>query len=222
MKNNFALVIEDVSKDSFVGDVLTKVMSARGVDVARLSDETGIPVPTINRLRTNKNSNPTLATLLPIANYFDITINQLIGKENLTERADPAFPSKRLVSSCVPIITIEDSVKGIYSSNSPVVTTSAKVSDKAFGITVKETFITSQFPENAILIFDPVLKPNHRDYVIVRIGEHHKPTLRQLLIDGDDYYFKPLSKELGDMVLCEKYQIIAVMIQALMNYRDPE
>lgn len=219
MKENAAFEIDEVSMHCHVGDVLAEIMRLRRIDVATLSGVTGIPVPTLNRLKSGKNTNPTLATLLPIANYFGISINQLIGKESMLQVSSLAA-EKKSIDSCIPLVSIRESVTDVDKKKYPIIRTSADVSDAAFAIAVKDAFITSEFPENAILIFDPSLKPNHRDYVIVRLSDLQKPILRQLLIDGDDYYFKPLSRELGEMVLSKKHQIEAVLVQAIMNYRE--
>lgn len=58
------------------------------LDDVVLSKHTGVPYTTIARLRNSPNSNPTSSTLRPIAQFFDITIDQLLG--------DHPLPSDRL------------------------------------------------------------------------------------------------------------------------------
>lgn len=221
MRNHITSIPEREAKEYDLRKVLTKIMADNHTDSAELSHHTGVPIPTINRLRSDKNSNPTLATLLPIANYFGISINQLIGKEEILDHSLDNFDKTTRKNISIPVIPIECIGQAFTKDAYPTVTASVKtISADSFAIMVKYAFITPQFPENAILIFDPHLQPHHRDYAIVRLEGHQKPTLRQLLIDGDDCYFKPLSQELGEIVLGKQHDIIAVMVQALMNYRD--
>lgn len=202
-----------------VGKVLAKIMMDSHIDSTELSKHTGIPIPTINRLKSEKYSNPTISTLIPIAHYFGITLNQLIGKEELTNNAKGKFNPEARKTTLIPIIPIELAGESLEKNTYSTIATSANINSQGFAIKVKDT-ISPQFPENAILVFDPQLKPNNRDYVIVRFEGHQKPALRQLLIDGDDSYFKPLSPDLGEIILSKQHTIIAVMIQALTNYRE--
>ena len=59
--------------------ILSKLMSNSSIDDTLLSKETGIPISTIKRMRLNEEANPTSTTLAPIASYFKITIDQLLG-----------------------------------------------------------------------------------------------------------------------------------------------
>ena len=60
--------------------ILNHLMAESRIDGVQLSRRTGVPVTTINRLRKNDvDNNPTLSTLVPLANFFVITVSQLIG-----------------------------------------------------------------------------------------------------------------------------------------------
>lgn len=207
--------------ESNLCEVLSALMTEGHIDSNKLSQDTGIPVPTINRLRSDRSCNPTLATLLPIANFFSISINQLIGAEPLDKnRQVGTFNPHFRQTKSVPIIPIEQLANSNKDIDFPVVDTSANVSENAFAILVKTAFASAQFPENTILIFDKNLEPKDRDYVVVRLEGHQKPTLRQLLIDGDDHYFKPLSAEFGGVTFSKNHEILGVMVQTLTNYRE--
>lgn len=226
MKNTAvsARVMEENKKGYRLNKILTKLMDEAHIDTAELSRHTGIPIPTINRLRIDGESNPTLTTLLPIANCFNITINQLVGEEEISPyRASSTFNPDARQTQLIPLLTIEQSAKSVnqneYSQHQMIVT-SAKVAIDAFAIVIKGSLVTSRFPENTILVFDRHLKPHDKDYVIIRLEGQQKPVLRQLLIDGDNYYFKPISPAFGGIILSNNHEFIGVMVQTLMNYRE--
>src|SRR5581483_6132788 len=87
---------------------LSLLMFENNIDSPTLSRYTNVPVATINRLKANPASNPTLASLLPIANYFSISLNQLIGTEAIPKnRAPGTFDPKERREVPVPFIPLD-------------------------------------------------------------------------------------------------------------------
>lgn len=65
-----------------------------------LSAQTGVSVSNISRLKNHPNSNPTVATLKPIADYFEVSIDQLLG-----------FGSIPNLNTLSPPVTADDVIK---------------------------------------------------------------------------------------------------------------
>ena len=61
---------------------LKRLMKRYAIEDTELSKETGVPAPTINRLKNNAQMNPTLRNLLPIAKYFKVSVEELVGEES--------------------------------------------------------------------------------------------------------------------------------------------
>lgn len=198
-----------------ISDALVALMSKKNVDAMELSHQTGVPVPTINRLRSNKFSNPTISTLVPIASYFGVSINQLIGRENISFSfvQDNYFVANM---ESVPLITIEQ-VKSFLSDYCDDKFT--YIGKGYFALMSKNAWLLPEFSENTVLIFDSNLKCKHGDYALVLLDGHKRPSLRKILIDGDDVYFGPLLNMAGEILLGAYHQIIARMVQAITNYR---
>ena len=55
------------------------------ISADELARRTGIPASTIKKIRNNNSPNPTLNTLLPLAEYFAVSLGQLVGDEPLPE-----------------------------------------------------------------------------------------------------------------------------------------
>ncbi|APS44778.1 hypothetical protein AVI51_15375 [Piscirickettsia salmonis] len=70
------------SKSDITGHLsknLKQLMLQADVDSSELSQHTNLTISTINRLRSGSSSvNPTVTTLIPIANYFGVSIESLI------------------------------------------------------------------------------------------------------------------------------------------------
>lgn len=68
-----------------LSSVLSQLMSEKGIKSAELARKTGVGQPVIYRLMTGITDNPQMLTLIPIANFFNISLDQLIGLESLTK-----------------------------------------------------------------------------------------------------------------------------------------
>ena len=46
------------------------------------------------------------------------------------------------------------------------------------------------FTKGSLLIINPNIKPQDREYIIVSAGQQQKPLFKQVLLDGDSVYLK--------------------------------
>jgi transcriptional regulator with XRE-family HTH domain len=63
---------------------LSELFKKNKVTTATLSQATDISAITINKIRNGQNSNPTVSTILAIANYFGVSIDYLVNGSALT------------------------------------------------------------------------------------------------------------------------------------------
>jgi SOS-response transcriptional repressor LexA len=213
---------ENIKADTCLAKILALLMQKADISTYDLSRHTGIPQPTINRLRTDSSCNPTVTTLLPIANFFKITINQLLGIDEIQSDLFGTINPNQVKYKKIPVIPLDSVATNLAEQlldHYQLISTSADVGADAFAIIAKGSLITPQFPENSYLIFDRYIEPADRDYVITVLEGHTKPVMRQLIIDGNDHYLKPLNLELGEIAIHPSQFYLAVLVQALFNYR---
>src|SRR3990167_6212407 len=65
---------------------LNYLLDKKKISATKLARELNLPAATIKNIRHGDNLNPTIATLSPIAQYFSVTIGQLVGEESLLEK----------------------------------------------------------------------------------------------------------------------------------------
>jgi len=65
------------------GETLSFLLKRKNVSLKAFCAEINVPQVTIARFIKDTNCNPTIKNLLPIARYFKININQLIGDQPL-------------------------------------------------------------------------------------------------------------------------------------------
>lgn len=62
-----------------VTEILTLLAKRESLSDNDLADKTGIPQPTISRIKSGESQDPRDRTLRPLAEYFGITVSQLRG-----------------------------------------------------------------------------------------------------------------------------------------------
>ena len=64
---------------STVAEILTTLMVRAGLSDNELADRTGIPQPTISRIKNGHSRDPRDSTLRPLAEHFRLSVSQLRG-----------------------------------------------------------------------------------------------------------------------------------------------
>lgn len=86
--------------------ILSHLMSENRITSAELARRTGIGQPVIYRIMTGSTDNPQVLTLKPIAEFFKISIDQLLGISPLSTRALNGFSLHTLSNQLTTIKTI--------------------------------------------------------------------------------------------------------------------
>lgn len=199
------------------------------IDLAR---ELDIPQPTIHRLVTGKSTRPYKSSLEPIANYFDISVDQLIGDEPLLAKWQPQTPAlsqplQDIRIKTVPIILWNGATDlAIACKNAKKhIAITGNISDECFAVFMNDHSMEPLFPKSTILIFDPKKKHTDRSFVLVKLETKDAPIFRQLLVDVDQSYLKPLNPDNNIYkmrLLSPKDEVIGVLFESRNNFSDDD
>lgn len=212
---------------SKLSTILKSLMAELKISESELARRTGIGQPVVHRIASGETDNPKVATLSPIANFFAISISQLIGDEPLpANRLPGTFNPTAHGWAQIPLLEWEQATEWPNVTTSSKATQSVSVDmnlcENAYALTVKDTTMEPRFPEGTTIIIDPSLTPNDRDYAVVHIDGQKIPTFKQILIDGDATYLKPLNSDFKTVLLDKKHRFLGVMVQARMDFRKAE
>ncbi|WP_342220011.1 helix-turn-helix transcriptional regulator [Rickettsiella endosymbiont of Miltochrista miniata] len=200
-----------------LNNTLEYLIKKWGVNINQLHKHTGIPLSTLKRLRLNKENNPTLASLAPIANYFSVSLDQLIGREAL-----PKKNNKKLSGLTLPLIhwkDILDTPKNrYYLAFSSLLIRDISLNENSYGLVIKDKN-TNNFLAGSLLVIDPSLKGRNRDFIIVHKKGMSKPKLMQKIIYENKAYLKNLNNNSEIIKFSDLYKILGVVIQIRMNYK---
>jgi len=192
-----------------LSDNLNMLMAKSRLNSSELARLTGLPATTIKRIRNNEQSNPTLATLLPIAKHFAISINELLDGE-VVSKLESFSVNKN--SHYIPLLSWQQCDFNRFSATAKKIGTELLLSNQAFALQVEEHDLVV-FPAKSILIIDPAVTPVSGDYVIVTKAQQEVASIKKYIVDTDDVYLKSLVPGLGITQLTEEYQIRGVVVQ---------
>ncbi len=183
--------------------ILNALMKAKQIKAAELARQVNLPQPTIHRIVTGATPTPHLSSMKPLANYFNITIDQLRGFEpipgmniNLAQAAaDEPYHH-------VPLLTWEQVINWQADLNTPTdqnhqtVMTDHPNGANAFALIMDDASMSPQVPQNSTIIIDPNKTPKDRSLILFHMANHSRAMLRQLVINGNDRLLRAASPEL--------------------------
>jgi transcriptional regulator with XRE-family HTH domain len=203
--------------------ILKKLLFQKDLKPVDLARELDIPPPTIHRLVTGKSTRPYPSSLNPIADYFGVTTDQLLGLE-------PLFPEDETPKAASTPAPAGFQAIPVWSWNSlgkeekevqmqlPV----GNVSEQSFALIMHDHSMEPLFEKGCTLIFDPAVKPIDRSYVLVKIASSGISVFRQLLIDVDNQFIKSLNPDISASsmrLLSPEDEIIACLVETRSNFQ---
>ena len=178
-----------------IGSIIKELLYRNNIKPSDLAKATEIPPPTIHRIITGQTLNPYQNSLKKIADFFGITIKQLIGEENLDYNKNSEHVVNNLTNNVyINLISWKDLNK-LEIKHSITKIVASNVSKKSFALLCDDYSMEPMFKKDSILIFDPEKTFVDHSYILVEIY----PDLflfRQLILDGNIKYIKALNPDL--------------------------
>ncbi len=205
-----------------ISETLSKLIKQQNLNTLELSRRTGIGQPVIYRIMSGETDNPKIATVCALADYFGITVNQLIGETPLPDKIHKEAGD---AAATIPIIEWENI------ANWPLGEMQLKKAERiiselggkpqVYALRMNDESMEPLFCQGSILIIDASKTPKDRNYAIIKHKNQKNPVFRQVLKDDDFDYLKPLNLD------SEKYKMkifnkgdkyYGVLIQAKRDY----
>ncbi len=215
-----------MNEKSSLKNVLRQLMDEVGVTEAELSRYSDIPQPTLHRILSGATRSPRGQSLAPLANFFSITINQLMGVDPLPNDRVPGTYNPRIHGwKSVPVINWKQAAiwpefkKEQMENWSDWTSTDLPVSDDAFAIHVQGDAMAPRFAEDTLLIIEPQRAPINKDFIVVVPPEHSTAVFKQFMQDGEAIYLRSLNEDFRTQHITDKPPTICgTMVQARMDF----
>ena len=212
--------------DDKLSQNLKRMLFHKDMRISDLARATGIPKPTAHKIVAGSCSRPHMKSLIPIAEYFGITVDQLKGLEPI-EWLNNSEHLKELGVNQVPLLDwqdikekLTDDIMQLHTKCKKIYTESL-VSNLTFALELKDSSMEPIFPINSLVILDPQRSYRDRHYVLVKLQQHNEPLFRQLIVDGEDLFIKPLQPDLEHFrmhLLGKNDAILAVLVEARQHF----
>ncbi len=215
---------------SKISEILKRLMAEKELRTAELARQVNLPQPTVHRIVTGVSPNPHMGSLVPIAEFFNLTVEQLRGLHPIPNFDNIGSPMQRVTGwRQLPVITLAQAYHWPPESEEErhkmllqlSTYTDAKVAQASFATTVNDASMEPYFPEGSLLVIDCESKPNDRDFVLAKLEGASEAVCRQILVNGGDTYLRPLSPELQALPMTKATDdmLIGRIAQSRHNFR---
>lgn len=194
-----------------------------------LARELGFPPPTINRLVIGDVKDPRLSTLIAIADYYKISIEQLIGRINLpdnpTNQKHDGETTTSKLAILIPVLSTMDAVEYKKHLLNPLdyfrwQENESSKNHNIFSVKIKSDLYQPVFPINTLVIVNPELKPESNDYVLVVFSGDSTGTIKKYVSEGRYKYLYSLNQELKTIPFePNDCVILGVIIEAFIAFK---
>lgn len=185
-------------------------MAGCQIGATQLARTINIPLSTIKNIRSGTHINPTIETLIPLARYFDVSIDDIINSDLAIH--DKRKHSHKIFPHPVPIISWEDAISWPDNALSDQQIFTEKPYRKAFALN-SELNLSKVLSDPGFILIDPMQQPNHLDYVLVHKISLDRASVRQFIRDEDQCYLKSLVISNNLAEYNQDYRLIGVIIE---------
>lgn len=196
------LLLETLSKN------VNRLMENEHISASELGRRINLPASTIKKIRNCDAPNPTVATLLPIARYFSLTLSQLVGDENMPYHAIHGTLQK------IPVLSWEEVIS--HTQNpvriSKTMSLDPPESPSAYALVVEQNNLDN-LSEGTVLIVNPEIKPKHLDLVIAHKAGQTSVCVKQWIDELGEVYLKPLISGCPFTAFTQEHTILGVVTE---------
>ncbi len=214
-----------IMADSILGNILRALMFKKDVNTSKLAREINLPQQTVQRIVSGVSPNPHQKNLQPIADFFAISVAQLRGESPLPDSMlSLEVKSDAQQITKAPLLPLDQIIKYLEGESVNIdeyVSTDRVVTPKTFAMNLPDSSMEPFFPKDSLLILSPDKEVKDRCFALVKTTEGSTFVFRQIIIDGEHKYLKPLNPDLSmfPMRLLQKNELIlGVMIEFRCRY----
>lgn len=193
-----------------------------------LARDLNFPPPTITRLVTGGVKDPRASTLIAIADYFNITVDQLLGREHLPKTFTlsdnkETTPKPHL---SIPVLNTSQVIHYQEYLNNPTEwlrwqSNHESLDNKyAFAMQLKNDLYQPVFNKGTLVIIDPKVTPESDDYVLVAFTGDANGIIKRYVAEGRHKSLHALNPDLKTIPFeTDDCSIIGVIIETYTRFK---
>ena len=179
-------------KKEELGRVIKQLRSSKGLTQTQLGDSIGVDRGNVSRYEAGIGM-PDFDRLEPLADALGVSVSDLFAMaETGNVETAPEIKGTVPLISWVQAGHWNDVIDNLHPGEGERISTTYRVRKHTYALRVRGDSMEPKFPDGAILIVEPDENPEPGAYVIVR-HNGGEATFKQLMLDGDTRYLKPLN-----------------------------
>lgn len=187
-----------------IGYNLTTLMLKKNVETKTVSALTGISVSLLNSLKRGE-GNPTLGTLITIAKYFGISIDDLMSAKQAAHQE---------AVKVIPVYLLRDThAINMIKSQQNIYLQIANSSDGLFAVTINNSSMLPFFDKGSTFIISVEKKYIDGDIVLMRIN-NERNIFRKVFLINNGHLFQHISVD-AESHIYDHYQIIGTVTKVI-------
>ncbi|MBN9232014.1 MAG: hypothetical protein BGO90_09110 [Legionella sp. 40-6] len=173
---------------------------------AALARKLGIPTNKITRILNGDVTDPKASTLLQIANYFGISIEQLLGIVPIVREGVTSTET----TQSLPMYVFSNPTKANKEWYRWVPN---EIEGDYYALAIDTDLYEPTFPQNSLLIINPDIKPEDRSYVFVKKKDNPEhSSIKQYVLEGSKIYLYPINIKLPIEVFDNNIHVVEGVI----------
>ncbi len=205
-------------REWFLDKNLTYLIKKSPYDSNTVAKSAKVAPASLFRMKSNRNV-PSITSVINLANFFEVTLEDFVYEDFQS----PEYQAKSALGPLIHVPMYEFSMlkDGRFreEKTSEFVAYSSKKEQALFAIKLESDFYLPVFSRNTILIVDANSKPKDSDYLLCQRPPNEAPLLRQVFIDGQTHFLKPLNSAIGPMQEVAEYHSLGAVLHAIEVFR---
>ena len=197
-------------------------MEVRSLNEAQLARAVEMAQPTMHKLMSGATSDPRISTLVPIADYFGVSIDQLLGLAPLD--AKMVISTEKSAHSAIKLPVLpwdhliehrENLSKLTLSNWNEWITINKPVNKNGYATRVQNNSFPAPFSNNTVISVDPILPVVNGCYVLVKAANTNSISIKKCLFDGSDIWLMSLIEGIQPILFNkDNWLILGVILEA--------
>jgi len=196
------------------------------ISEGELFRRTGVPQPTIHRILSGATPNPRMDSIEPLAEFFNVTPDQMLGRIPLPkDRIPGTFVTLSETKKMVPLLNWSEIVywpnilkNTDFKTDRNWVTSESGIKGEAFALKITSADYLPEFRNGTIIIIDSNRKPKNGDFAIGVSKKNNTVILGRILIDNDYSIIIPLVGNYSELPIGRAIDVCGIISEAKHRY----
>jgi transcriptional regulator with XRE-family HTH domain len=192
------------------------------ISEGELFRRTGVPQPTIHRILSGATPNPRMDSLEPLAEFFNVTPDQMLGRIPLPkDRIPGTFVALTETKNIVPLLHWSEIVywpkilkNPDFKTDRNWITSESKIKGAAFALKIMSTDYLPEFRNGTIIIVDSNRTPKQGDFALGIAKKNNAAVLGQVSREKNNLVLVSFSESYGELIIGRSVDLCGVITEA--------